>query len=138
MAASESLLFKASIPVLRMVGVWLFLQRRNKSKLCRLFRDLATDYSGAPKKSEDMYATLIVLFRYTLIRESNKITVSAQNFSEIEAIKTLHGKCNKLFSTQQNRAIHSILEKSNSINEGLSAISLNYSIIVDPKIQTPI
>lgn len=124
MPVSESMLLKMVIPILKSVGIWWFLQKRSKSKLCRLCKSLANDYSGSPQNAERMYSILVVLFRYPLIRESREITVNMQCIYELDTMVALHEKCKDLFSNTQNRSICAILNTIKKINEKTETIDL--------------
>lgn len=125
MSGPESIFLKVLISILKMVGIWWVLQKWNKTKLCRLFLELADNYANAPKEAEDTYATLIVLFRNPIIRETKEISLNFRKFYEIEEIRKIHAKCSGEFSSQQNAVINAVLDSAKRINENLQLIDLD-------------
>jgi len=105
MTGIESLLLKVCLPVIKVTGIAWYLRIRNRKKFQKLLLSLGRNYSGQPKRSEELYSELIVLFRYPQIQKKINITIFKQYFYELDKIKNLHQKCESLFSTDQNRVI---------------------------------
>lgn len=128
MTGLEIFISKFIIPILKILWIWWFFQILNRAKLCRLMSAIAKDYADAPKKTEEMCATLIVLFRYPGIRNQKNINITVQNKKirerEIDELRTLHEKCTDMFTAEQNRVIGVVLELSSGINSALKQIDI--------------
>ncbi len=125
--------FKLFLPILKSIGIWRYSQKINRTKLCDLVSESARDYSGAPKQVEDSYATLIVLFKYPLIRKDDEITVHYPEIYWVGRIRNLHEKCTDIFTIEQNRVIESILEVAKRIKNDKNKINLKSENIEEQK-----